>query len=78
MPRIRCLYFDCMYLDEEFCTAASIEIDPDIGCTTYSQNENELLYEIDEEDDDDWVTEGYDMEEDEDEEEPDDDDLDWD
>ncbi len=36
MPRIRCHYLDCAFLDEGYCSAASVEIDPDTGCATYS------------------------------------------
>ncbi len=36
MPRIRCLYLDCLFRDDRYCSAASIEIDPDIGCATYT------------------------------------------
>ena len=36
MPRIRCHYIDCVFLDEGFCSAAAVEIDPDTGCMTYS------------------------------------------
>ncbi|MBT3190234.1 MAG: hypothetical protein HN736_00425 [Anaerolineae bacterium] len=43
MPRIRCLYFNCLYLDDDICTAPSVEIDPDIGCTTYAQTEDDLV-----------------------------------
>ena len=35
MPRIRCRYIDCVYLDDDYCSAASVEIDPDEGCLTY-------------------------------------------
>ncbi len=36
MPRIRCHYEDCIFLDEHgYCTAAEAEIDPDRGCLTY-------------------------------------------
>ncbi len=38
MPRIRCHYLDCVFLDEGFCSAAAVEIDPDSGCATYSPN----------------------------------------
>ena len=75
MPRIRCLYFNCLYLDDDICTASIVEIDPDIGCTTYAQSTSELLSEIDEYDDD-WDTEDFDMEM-VDEEEMEDDDGDW-
>jgi hypothetical protein len=36
MPRIRCHYLDCAFLDEGFCSAAAVEIDPDAGCRTYA------------------------------------------
>ncbi|OJX46895.1 MAG: hypothetical protein BGO78_15420 [Chloroflexi bacterium 44-23] len=35
MPKIRCHYEDCGFLDEGFCSAALIELDPDKGCLTY-------------------------------------------
>ncbi len=35
MPRIRCLYEDCIFLDDGYCTAAVVEIDPNEGCLTY-------------------------------------------
>ncbi len=38
MPRIRCHYLDCVFLDEGYCSAAQVEIDPDTGCNTYSPN----------------------------------------
>lgn len=37
MPRIRCHYIDCVYLEDGFCGIASVEIDPDEGCRTYRQ-----------------------------------------
>lgn len=37
MPRIRCHYVDCVFLDDGYCSAASVEIDPDVGCMTYSR-----------------------------------------
>jgi hypothetical protein len=38
MARIRCHYLDCVFLDEGYCSAAAIEVDPDSGCMTYSPN----------------------------------------
>lgn len=35
MPRIRCRYEDCAHLDDGFCGANSVELDPDEGCLTY-------------------------------------------
>jgi len=35
MPRIRCHYLDCGFLDDGYCSAAAVEIDPDAGCMTY-------------------------------------------
>lgn len=37
MPRIRCLYGDCTFLDGLYCSAERIQLDPDIGCLTYRQ-----------------------------------------
>jgi len=36
MPRIRCHYTDCVFLDDGYCSAAQVELDPDTGCATYS------------------------------------------
>ena len=36
MPRIRCHYPDCVFLDDGYCSAAAVEVDPDAGCMTYS------------------------------------------
>ena len=36
MPRIRCRYIDCYYLESGFCSAENVLIDPDEGCLTYS------------------------------------------
>lgn len=70
MPRIRCHYTDCVFLDDSYCSAAAIELDPDTGCATYSPNEEAVVAgeewdnELDEweedeseEDDDEWVEE---------------------
>jgi hypothetical protein len=71
MPRIRCHYLDCVFLDDGFCSAAQVELDTDTGCMTYSPSEEEAsevdwdeeeLEEWDEEledeeDDDSWLDE---------------------
>ncbi len=87
MPRIRCHYIDCVFLDEGYCAAAAVELDPEEGCLTYSPSgdvspdeaweENEALEE-------DWEEAGFipegeeDLEEEEvdEEDEEDADDLD--
>ncbi len=75
MPRIRCRYLDCLFLDDGYCSAAAVEIDPDTGCATYSPNEEAAdKEEWDEEDE----LEEWDEEEIEDEEEDDLDDWDED
>lgn len=82
MPRIRCHYIDCVFLDEGYCAAAAVELDPEEGCITYSASgevspeeaweENEALEE-------DWEGAGFapegeeDLEEEEEEEEDDED-----
>lgn len=69
MPRIRCFYIDCVFLDDGFCGANAIEVDPDTGCNTYKrsdslnadddwEDENDELEEWDEmdlEEDDPWI-----------------------
>ena len=40
MPRIRCRYVDCVFLEDGYCGAAAVEIDPDEGCLTYSHIED--------------------------------------
>jgi len=63
MPRIKCHYIDCVFLDEGYCSAAAIELDPDTGCATYSPSD-EALAEENWEEEEEW-------EEDESEEEDD-------
>ncbi|MEN6480773.1 MAG: hypothetical protein ABFD29_01150 [Anaerolineaceae bacterium] len=36
MPKIRCHYLDCGFLDDGYCSAALVELDPDKGCITYA------------------------------------------
>ena len=64
MPRIRCHYADCVFLDEGYCSAAAVEIDPDTGCATYSPNE-EAASEDEEWDEEEWEEEDVDEEDDE-------------
>ncbi len=70
MPRIRCHYTDCIFLDDGYCSAAAVEIDPDTGCATYSPSDEATAsqeeWEDEEEELDEW------------EEEVDDDDDLWD
>jgi len=51
MPRIRCHYVDCIFLDEGYCSAAAVEFDADTGCATYSPNEEAVA------NDEDWEEE---------------------
>lgn len=37
MPKIRCLYLGCIHLEDNFCSASRIQIDPDEGCLTFRQ-----------------------------------------
>lgn len=67
MARIKCHYADCVFLDEGYCSAAQIEIDPDAGCATFSPSdtadgsweEETDEWEEDEidEDDEEWLDE---------------------
>ena len=80
MPRIRCHYGDCIHLESNLCCADSIELDPEMGCLAYAQEESEEipteedwdkdLFEEEaevEEDEEEW--EDFDEDEDEDEKE---------
>jgi hypothetical protein len=46
-----------MFLDDGYCGAAAIEIDPDIGCTTYKRGNDIVVDEDWEEDDPDEIEE---------------------
>ena len=82
MPRIRCLYGDCTFLDNKYCTATSVEIDPDLGCASYTPIDEAGVdadaladeWEDDEETYDGWDTEDIDLDDDEDFEEDEEDD----
>lgn len=58
MPRIRCHYIDCILLDDGYCSAAAIELDPDTGCMTYKRTgdieEEEVWDEEEVEEIDEW------------------------
>jgi hypothetical protein len=78
MPRIRCRYVDCVFLEDGFCGAAAVEVDPDEGCLTYSHIEDvqaddswdeEEIDEIWEEEEEDLYEEEDDSDDFEDEEE---------
>ena len=70
MARIRCKYLDCAFLDENYCSAALIELDSNKGCLTYSPVAETQV-------DDDWeeTDESDEWEELEDEDEDKEDDL---
>ena len=67
MPRIKCHYVDCVFIDEGVCSAAAVEVDPDEGCKTYSpaegaaeeedwdEDEESDEWEEDEDGEDDWA-----------------------
>lgn len=54
MPKIRCHYLDCLFLDERYCSAAAVEINPEAGCLTYKPNEETELAGWDDVELDDW------------------------
>jgi len=65
MPRIRCRYIDCIFLEEGLCGAEAVEIDPDEGCLTYTElNEISLVEDEEWEEEDleeDWEEENDDI-----------------
>jgi hypothetical protein len=60
MPRIRCRYIDCIFLDDGYCSAVTVEIDPDLGCMTFKRSSD--LDEDDWEEDNDEIDEWDGME----------------
>lgn len=70
MPRIRCHYVDCVFLDDGYCSAAAIEVDPDVGCMTYARADD--VAEKDE-----WEEEEEELDEWEEADEEDDDEETW-
>lgn len=65
MPRIKCHYADCVFLDEGYCSAAAVEIDPDTGCATYSPSEDAAVADEWEEDLEEWEEDDSEDEDDE-------------
>jgi len=65
MPRIKCHYIDCVFLDEGYCSAAAIELDPDTGCATYSPSDAALAEGDWEEEEEEWEEDESDDEDDE-------------
>jgi hypothetical protein len=53
---------DCIFIDEGYCSAAAVELDPDTGCATYAPSEDD----IDDEDWDDDELDGWDNDTDDD------------
>jgi hypothetical protein len=72
MPRIRCRYVDCIYLESGFCGTDQIDLDPELGCLTYTQEEEETLPK------ETWEEEGEESALEEEEEEWDEEELDED
>lgn len=71
MPRIKCHYVDCVFLDEGFCSAAAVEFDPDTGCVTFSPADGAKEDDDWDEEDTEWEEEDLDEDEDDDWEEED-------
>jgi hypothetical protein len=62
MPRIRCKYVDCVFLDQVFCSAAVAEIDPDAGCLTYTpegEGNSDEAWRDNEQLEEDWAEAGF-------------------
>jgi len=68
MPRIRCHYIDCVFIDDGYCGAAAVEIDPDAGCMTFSRPDDlEVAGEWDEEEEETDAWEDVEIDEEDDE-----------
>ncbi|MEP7357668.1 MAG: hypothetical protein ABI847_10545 [Anaerolineales bacterium] len=74
MPRIRCHYEDCIFLEDGYCGAAAIELEPEAGCLTYTrvdEAEDKVADDLEDEDEfeDELEDEAEDYYDDEDEDE---------
>lgn len=56
MARIRCKYLECEFLDENYCSAALVELDSNRGCLTFTPSSKKPVEDIIEtaEDLDEW------------------------
>ena len=82
MPRIRCRYVECIYVEAGFCGTDQIDLDPELGCLTFTQEEEDLPIDKEEEwEEEQGLDEDEEWEEDEledlDEDDLDEDDEDW-
>ncbi|MEK6221954.1 MAG: hypothetical protein N2D54_06865 [Chloroflexota bacterium] len=63
MAQIKCGYEDCVFLSKGYCKSPTIELDPEDGCLTFSDDMSELTEIImDDEDDmdsDNWEDAGF-------------------
>ncbi len=74
MPRIHCRYDDCVFLEDGYCGAAAIELEPETGCLTFTRTEDAV-----EKEDEEWEEDELEDElEEEDEDYLDEEDDDWD
>jgi hypothetical protein len=82
MPRIRCHYEGCVSLESGYCGAEAIQLDPEMGCLTFTQEGessdeedwDEEIFEYEEEDEEEDWEDFEDLDEDDLDE---DDDSDW-
>jgi len=65
MPRIRCHYEDCIFLEAGFCTAERIELDPEMGCLTFQRADEVAAPEAEWEEEDEAVLDDTEDEEEE-------------
>lgn len=81
MPRIRCHYDDCVFLEDGYCGAAAVELEPEAGCLTYTrvdEAEEKAVDEWEEDDlEDDAEEDADDFFDDEEEDDWDDEDEDY-
>lgn len=38
MPKIKCHYDDCVFLEDGYCGAAAVELEPEAGCQTFRRD----------------------------------------
>ena len=46
MARIRCKYLECEFLDDNYCSAALVELDSNRGCLTFTPSSKKPVEDI--------------------------------
>lgn len=57
MPKIKCHYDECVFLEAGYCGAAAVELEPEAGCLTFRRDTEAEATEAEEWDEDEFEDE---------------------